>query len=185
MIKNPSFWRDDLDTQMPSGRGSTSTALGSSKGHFHSIFLPKNIFLTSFALHVGCLPWPWACSLWPKALTSRSHMSLLLLSVTLLYRRRRRKDGFSPDAGWASAGCCCCCCCCCCCWADGGGSLKLGLLKWVSCVLVSPIHVSVWSVPYPVTLGDISICVRLSNPLMFQLLSLEVKCHYTWFSCLR
>ena len=50
--KNPSFWRDDLDTQMPSGRGSTSTALRTNKDDFKLLILE----LTSFELHVDFQP---------------------------------------------------------------------------------------------------------------------------------
>ena len=49
-----SFLRDDLETQMPSGRGSTSTALRTNKDYFKLLILE----LTSFELHVDFQPSP-------------------------------------------------------------------------------------------------------------------------------
>ena len=121
--------------------------------HFH--FCPQDLSLmfklTSFARHVDFLPWPWACSWWPTALTSRSHRSPLLLSV-ILYRKEN----------WRLT-----------CWLGVCMLLLLLLLlsrwwwfaeawplKWVSCVLVlSPIRVFVLSVPCPVTLSAIVISI--------------------------
>ena len=140
--------------------------------HFH--FCPQDLYLmfqlTSFELHVDFLPWPWACSWWPTALTSRSHRSPLLLSV-ILYRKEN----------WRLT-----------CWLGVCMLLLLLLLlsRWwwfaeawppkmgqlCSCVVTHSCFCVKCTLPCdPKCYCDFNNCVRLSNPLMFKLLSLEVK----------
>ena len=70
--KHPSFSKDDLETQMPSGRGSTSTAL--KKANITSAQVTTAVLgLTSSGPRADFPPSRWACSSWPTASKSISH----------------------------------------------------------------------------------------------------------------